>query len=201
MGYLRHTIMTGLFARFFNAVLLAVCLVGSVPAQAPALTEFLASNDSGLQDEDGDRPDWIELHNGAVVGAVDLGGWSLTDDPASLAKWSFQPGTILAAGAYQIIFASSKDRRDPTGTLHANFKLSRGGEYLALVDPAGSIVTQFSPQYPPQTADISYGLSFNSAPTVLERFFITPTPGGPNGVGGPPAWGGAARAASATRRR
>ncbi len=181
--------MTRLFIRSFSVVLLAVCLVDAVAAHGPVLTEFLARNDSGLQDEDGDRPDWIELHNVMGAGAVDLDGWSLTDDPANLAKWTFQPGTALGAGSFQIIFASSKDRRDPAGTLHTNFKLSGGGEYLALVDAAGIIVTQFSPQFPPQTDDISYGLSFNPSPTANERFFTTPTPNGPNFVGSPPAWG------------
>ena len=161
--------------QFCTAALLVAFAAASASAQGPVLTEFLARNDGGLQDEDGDRPDWIELHNVVGAGSVDLDGWSLTDDPANLAKWTFQPGTVLGAGSFQIIFASSKDRRDPAGTLHTNFKLSGGGEYLALVDPTGIIVTQFSPQFPPQSDDISYGLSFNPGPTTAERYFTTPT--------------------------
>ncbi len=30
---------------------------------APLITEFMASNDSTLADEDGDFSDWIEIHN------------------------------------------------------------------------------------------------------------------------------------------
>ena len=50
-------------------------------AGAPAglmISEFLASNDEGLLDEDGDHSDWVEVQN---VGqdTVSLAGWFLTD--------------------------------------------------------------------------------------------------------------------------
>src|SRR6185436_12088813 len=38
------------------------------------INEFLAGNTSGLKDQDGDRPDWIELHN-PTDGSINLGGW------------------------------------------------------------------------------------------------------------------------------
>ena len=48
------------------------------------INEFLANNTStSLADEDGDTPDWIELHN-PDGGSVGLDGWYLTDDPANL---------------------------------------------------------------------------------------------------------------------
>jgi len=37
------------------------------------ITEFLASNGTGLQDADHDRPDWIELQNTGSE-AMDLAG-------------------------------------------------------------------------------------------------------------------------------
>ncbi len=172
----------------FTAALLATLLMESVPAQGPVLTEFLARNDSGLQDEDGDRPDWIEVHNVAGAGSVDLGGWALTDDPGDLTKWTFQTGTVLGNGGFLVVFASNKDRRDPAATLHTNFRLAGSGEFLALVNPTGSIVSQFGQPFPPQSDDISYGLSFSPGPTTDRRFFTVPTPNGPNTAGGPPAW-------------
>ena len=39
----------------------------------PLITEFVASNDTGLQDENGDRSDWIELFNDGDT-ALDLAG-------------------------------------------------------------------------------------------------------------------------------
>ena len=40
----------------------------------PIISEFLAINDTGLQDADGDRSDWIELHN-PTPSDVNLDGW------------------------------------------------------------------------------------------------------------------------------
>ena len=180
--------MNLLSCRFTAAVLLALHLVNTGLAQGPAITELLARNDNGLQDEDGDHSDWIEVYNIPGAGPVDLGGWTLTDDPGDLTKWTFAPGTNVVAGGFLVIFASDKDRRDPTGTLHTNFKLSGSGEYLALVDPAGTITSAYSPEFPPQTDDVSYGLAFNPAATTAERFFTVPTPNAPNAAGGPPAW-------------
>ena len=46
-------------------------------AFSPVITEFLAANRSGLQDEDGVTSDWIEIQNtGSDAG--NLQGWFLT---------------------------------------------------------------------------------------------------------------------------
>ncbi len=120
------------------------------------ISEFMAANGTTLTDEDGDTPDWIEIFNPSSA-AVDLAGWRLTDDPSDPAKWIF-PALVLGAGEYLVVFASDKNRNDPAGELHCNFKLSAGGEYLALVKPDGVTVTSsFAPAYPPQVADVSYG--------------------------------------------
>ena len=108
--------------------------------------EFMASNETTLADEDGDFEDWIEIHN-PTGAAIDLTGWSLTDDPGDLSKWLL-PARTLPAGDYLLVFASGKDRRDPGGELHANFQLDADGEYLALVEPGGTTVaTEFSPAF------------------------------------------------------
>ena len=49
------------------------------------ITELVASNDQGLEDEDGDQSDWIELFNDGDQ-AVNLGGWYLTDDARNLGQ-------------------------------------------------------------------------------------------------------------------
>ena len=48
----------------------------------PILTEFLAKNQAGLTDEDGQAADWIEIHNPHTV-PLDLGGYHLTDSKAN----------------------------------------------------------------------------------------------------------------------
>ena len=67
-----------------------------------------SSSNSAFDDADGDSPDWFELYNGQST-AVDLTGWSITDDIFEPAKWVF-PTTELAPGAHLRIWASDKDR-------------------------------------------------------------------------------------------
>jgi hypothetical protein len=126
-------------------------------AAVPLISEFLASNDSGREDVDGEASDWIELHNAGDM-AADLGGWYLTDDQVDLTKWQF-PAVTLPPGGYLVVFASDKDRTDPAAELHANFRLAAGGEYLALVRPDGTTVAhEYAPQFPQQATDVSYGI-------------------------------------------
>jgi hypothetical protein len=138
------------------------------------INEFLASNVStnGLRDEDGALEGWIELYNRGVT-AVNLAGWSLTDDPGLPGMWLF-PAVSINPGQYLVVFASGKDR-SPTngGNLHVNFKLSTGGQYLGLFNAncPPEVATQFLPAYPEQRADISYGL-YNDA----FGYLTNPTP-------------------------
>ncbi len=138
--------------------ILALCLSlfafgQSSRAATIIISEFLAENDGGLIDQDGDTPDWIELRNTSVL-AVSLEGWRLTDNPTNLAKWAF-PATNLSAGGYLIVFASGKDRATNGAQLHANFQLQNGGGYLALVDSNSVIASEFN--YPQQHRNVSYG--------------------------------------------
>ena len=127
------------------------------------ISEFMASNVNSIDDEDGDNEDWIELHN-AGTNTVNLIGWSLTDTTNNMRKWVF-PSVILPQDSYLIVFASNKDRK--TGELHTNFRLSGDGEYLALVRSNGTVATEFSPTFPIQAPDISYGLRGNTAQETI----------------------------------
>ncbi|MFN0130342.1 MAG: lamin tail domain-containing protein [Verrucomicrobiales bacterium] len=144
---------------------------------AVRINEFMAANSTGLLDEDGEASDWIEILN-AQSQPVDLGGWFLTDDAGDLAKWRF-PERVVPGGGYLLVFASGKDRRlDSDPELHANFRLSAGGEFLALVKPDGvTVASLFAPAFPPQTSDISYGVGADGSNS---GFMATPTPGGEN---------------------
>ncbi len=152
-----------------------LCLLGSVAMGAefatPVINEFMASNASiaplgagELLDADGDSSDWIELYNPNEE-PFDLSGWHLTDDPNDLARWEFPDGTTMPAKGYLLVFASGKDRT--SGQLHTDFKLSAGGGYLALVMPDGrTIAHDYGDTYPPQQANVSYGLAENVAQLV-----------------------------------
>lgn len=141
-------------------------LLCPAPSQAAVvINEFLANNGGGLQDEDLQSPDWIELLN-TGPSAVNLGGWYLTDDAANLTKWEF-PATNLPAGGFMVVFASEKDRAVAGRPLHVNFQLDNDGEYLALVQPGGTIAHAYSPAYPNQRQNVSYGVEIPTLTTSL----------------------------------
>ncbi len=132
----------------------------------PMISEFMAANASVLADEDGDFSDWIEIYN-PTDAAIDLDGWHLTDRDNNPTKWQF-PAYTLAPDEYLVVFASAKDRDDPALPLHTNFKLSAGGEYLALVEPDGATVAfEFAPQYPQQFDDVAFGLGSSAEVSTL----------------------------------
>ncbi len=163
---------------FYLLLITGVLLLGPhayMNAQEPALiiTEFMALNETVLADEDGDYSDWIELYNQSS-GTLNVAGWGLTDEPGQSNIW-YLPDMELAAGEYLVVFASGKDRAVAGSELHAGFKLSGGGEYLGLFQPDGSEATLFSPFFPSQSADVSYGL-YNGEYV----FFDEPTPGADN---------------------
>jgi hypothetical protein len=142
-----------------------IFLLAAVVSASPALaantvyiSEFMALNDGALLDEDQDASDWIELYN-AGAAPVNLAGWRLTDDRANFGRWAF-PSTNLAAGGYLVVFASGKDRAVAGAELHANFRLSGAGGYLALIEADGMTVAhEYAPVYPTQFKGVAYGLS------------------------------------------
>ncbi|MAE75430.1 MAG: hypothetical protein CMJ85_01015 [Planctomycetes bacterium] len=167
---------------FVLAVALAVLcpLVGS---QTPVLTEFMASNGNSIKDQDGDSSDWAEVHNPSAS-TIDLGGWHLTDDASSLTKWKFPSPTPIPAGGFLVVYCSNKNRAISGKQLHTNFKLSSVGEYFALTDSLGKVMSAFAPSFPQQVTDVSYGFSFNPKLTTTQVYFTISTPGGANNVGG-----------------
>ena len=129
-------------------------------AADPVITEFMASNDATLNDGFGVDSDWLEIQN---VGdeSVDLMGYHLTDNSTNLAKWAFTESTVLEPGGTLIVFASALNTVDPLGYQHTNFKLSAGGEYLALTSPTQEVLSEFGEggiDYPPQITDVSFGV-------------------------------------------
>ena len=86
------------------------------------INEAVSSN-SSFEDEDGDSPDWFELFNNKST-AIDLNGWTITDDEDKPTKWSF-PDIQIGAGEYLRIWASDKDKTD-------------GGSYKTLVNQGES---------------------------------------------------------------
>ena len=141
-----------------GVALIAATLLPTSVFASLKITEFLAVNRDALEDDDGDNSDWIEITNTGDL-PLDLGGWHLTDDAEDLSRWTFPP-LVVPAGGIILVYASDKNRTDPDHPLHTNFKLASSGEFLGLVRPDGTtVVSGFSPSYPRQFADVSYGSS------------------------------------------
>ena len=106
----------------------AVSFADSSPV---VINELMASNTKGLADPQGDNDDWIELHNVSDY-VVNLSGMYLSDNQNNPRKWQFPDETQIAPGGYLIVWADEEGNAKPG--LHANFKLSRNGETVMLVD-------------------------------------------------------------------
>lgn len=107
--------------------------------QSVLINEFMAKNNSTIQDEDGDFSDWIELYN-TTDSTISLHHYRLSDDRKNLNKWIF-PEISIPPNGYLLVFASDKNRLDTTA-LHTNFKISSSGEQLYLSDNFGTIIDQ-----------------------------------------------------------
>ncbi|MCX5682219.1 MAG: lectin-like protein, partial [Planctomycetota bacterium] len=87
-----------------------------------------------------------------------------TNKSDNLTKWTF-PDVTVAPNGYLVVFASNKNTVMANGEIHTNFKLSAGGDYLALVDPSGTKVSEFD--FPAQENDVSYGVYENTEDTTV----------------------------------
>src|SRR5689334_21158166 len=94
----------------------AIFLISASAGAAPVINEFLAINHGPALDAQGVASDWIEIKNPGPD-AVNLAGWSLTDEADTHHKWVF-PEITLNAGAFLVVRASGLDRRDPQQPLH-----------------------------------------------------------------------------------
>ena len=144
-------------AGLLGGLLATVSTAGAAAPTTVFISEFMASNTATLADEDGAFSDWIEITNGGAS-SVDLAGYQLTDDASTPAKWLF-PSITLSAGQRMIVFASSKNKHNTPANPHTNFALGAGGEYLGLRNATGTVMNEFAPGFPAQTANVSYGLN------------------------------------------
>lgn len=153
------------FVPFLVAAFLALAF-STAHAQTVLISEFMASNDKTLPDEDNAYSDWLELYNPGDL-PVNLDGWYLTNVATNKTKWRI-PAITLPSKGFKVIFCSKKNRTDPLAPLHTNFKLTAAGDYIGLIKPDGAtVVSEFAPLYPPQQTDVSYGMAFSGPGTTL----------------------------------
>lgn len=143
---------------------------------ALVINEICASSITTLKDEDGDYPDWIEIHN-TTNQTIDLSNYALSDSTDKLVKWRFPQGSTIAPNGYFVVFASKKDRAAAEGSWpHANFKLRSNGETVILSDIQGRMVDMVT--YDLLSADTSWGRDEEGDGSF--KVFTSPTPGLPN---------------------
>ena len=137
------------------------------------INEFMADNDGAFADPDGEFDDWIELYNNDSSSIL-LTGMYLTDKPDNLKKWRFEQSNLqIGPSEYLVIWC---DEQQSQQGVHSNFKLSAGGEYLALVDTNGVTVID-SLSFGAQRLNISFGRNPNGVGIWQE---MLPTPGAAN---------------------
>ena len=84
--------------KIYIIVFIILGLTSQLFSQDLKINELMSSNQSTLIDEDGDYPDWIELHNSGVT-SINLQGYGLSDDSNNLMKWQF-PAISMAPQEY-----------------------------------------------------------------------------------------------------
>jgi hypothetical protein len=131
------------------------------------INEFMSSNQTTIQDPQGSYADWIELYN-RTNKDINLNGWYLTDDPDEGTKWQF-PDVVIKANDYLLIWAD-KDIEDEG--LHTNFKLSKTGEYIGLLNENIELIDSYI--FGEQTTDVSEGRYPNGNGAFV--FMEYPTP-------------------------
>ena len=104
-----------------------VVSIYNLTAQTVRINEVVSSNSVYL-DEDGDNPDWLEIHNFGTQD-VSINGWSLSDDVDGITKWIF-PNITLTPDQYMVLWASSKDR---TTINYPRTLINQGNEFKYLI--------------------------------------------------------------------
>ncbi|MGZ8919487.1 MAG: lamin tail domain-containing protein, partial [Limisphaerales bacterium] len=142
------------------------------------INEVHPINTTGITDSAGERDPWIELYNDSSAD-VNLGGWSLTDDFAALTKYDFPLNALIPAHGFLLVWADGSIS-NPSGELHANFRLSStGGTVVLSTRQSGVPVIADYLQYS-SVADQSYGAERDGHP-LARKLLSQSTPGTANG--------------------
>ncbi len=133
------------------------------------INEVLAENNSAYEHES-TYPDVIELYNDSQT-AANLGGWSISDDPANPTRFVFPGGTTIPAEGYLVLYAD--DAETPTSGIHLDFQINGDGERVYLYDSSRTMVDSI--EFGPQLADLSIGRTGPDRQWSLAKPTIDPT--------------------------
>ncbi|MBI2418673.1 MAG: CotH kinase family protein [Ignavibacteriales bacterium] len=134
------------------------------------VNELLADNSGLVPDPSGEFDDYVELYN-PTTQLITLTGKYMTDNSSQLKKWRItQPQLVLQPGAHLIVWC---DEQSAQQGVHAMFKLSKSGEFIAIVDTNGTTILD-SVTFGPQSTNIAFGRIPDGGSTWGN---MTPTPG------------------------
>ena len=155
--------------RFILASVALFALAASASALTVSINEVMTDNQTAVANGL-DFPDYVELKN-TTAAAIDLTGWTLTDDTTLPGQYAIPAGTILSAGARLVIWCDSNTL---SPGLHSGFKLGASGGTVALYQGAtqSDVVN-----YGSQAADLSIGRVVDGTGAFT---LITPSAGATN---------------------
>ena len=165
-----------LFKRQIFLVLGLLSIMMTAHSQDLFINEIMSDNTYGIEDAYGNYSDWIEIVN-VSASSINLQDYYLSDVKEDPLKWRFPQVTIEAHG-FILVFASKKENINDE--LHANFSLSKDGEFVFLSDYNGQLVDQLDSV--PMYKDVSYGHQPDGQGELL--YFPESTPNGSNTTDG-----------------
>lgn len=122
--------------------LLVLLLVATFSLFAQLRINEAVSSNGTYSDEDGDTPDWLELHNPGSQ-PLDLTDYTLSDKADNPGKWPI-PNLSIAPAGYALFWASGKDRGN-----EQSFRtfIDRGASFRYLVPDASVNQNWMAPNF------------------------------------------------------
>jgi FG-GAP-like repeat/FG-GAP repeat len=142
------------------------------------ISEVVALNETGLTDELGGTPDWVEIRNCSAA-PVPLGGITLARNFFGLkSRYTFTKEDLLLPGEHRLIFCDGKAEQGP---LHAPFAISSDGDQIVLTGlaPKGARFLIDEVTFGPQGPDAAWARLGCQGPWRVH----TPTPAAANVAG------------------
>jgi len=162
--------------RHIFIILVFMVLVMTANSQDLVINEIMSENNDGIKDAYGNHSDWIEIIN-LSASDINLHDYYLSDDKESPLKWRF-PAVTLEAHGLILVFASKNE--STADELHANFSLSKDGEFVLLTDLNAQLIDQLDSV--PMYEDVSYGHQADGLDVLW--YFPQSTPGESNTTDG-----------------
>ncbi len=139
------------------------------------INEVMASNFSGILDEENEAEDWIEIYNGGPE-SIFLGDKFLSDEADNPDKWKM-PNLDLGPGEFALFWADDEKMESDH---HCTFKLNASeGETIGIYDAVSNglkPIDKFT--FPPLSADQAFG-RLPDGSDFLSKLY-PPTPGTSN---------------------